>query len=1205
MGLNNMTKVEKFNYDKENHIQESKFDDIRNCVNPYSNKLFFHISFDDSLDGKILKPRIPNWIKETFGNNIDKAEEDMKDKGYVEDIRTPRVCFSNSINGCLNAILNINKMLHIAGKEIYVYIPEKPIKEYKHKTNKELIKEKLIFDAKITNEMWILEDVKLKLYGTIVVDSIYDKRHKRVLDPYKNKSDKKVGECDFNWHWQANPKILQEAALFNTETFKGANTNISPKQKIIKENHVMLDRFGKPISFFQEASQSRKPKERRNKQRNLKQNGYDPETQTIEIENNDGTTERIKINIGEKSDKYVAQPKPTYVTPNTVIKPEFEYKNIDVTNRTINLPPKKVLPIIDHEIGHIRRLKTLGIEGNNFGTQNYHIGYFGNDKDASDLESINNFIKRHKSILKNINHGLDPEEYLADLYSARKNGYKQMIKVLRSCITKPNKFNLGNKLKRDERRDRVNMAQVDFINRCDEKLSIIQYKLSSLYQLKDMTDVDNDISKLESLKNDITKLKSIPTNKMIDLNKIENELNEFEKNNNIEFSLRIKFLQEMKKFDEGRNNTDILTESFNPLSCAEIELRLACVKNDISYDQQTFDDITRDISIDMIMEQLEYEYISNIDAEMIDGSIKIYDDYDNAESIFEYYKTAKEGHVMLDRFGKPISFFQESKDDDDEKDDVKKVNDDNVGEIATEGDFDEYKISDDELKNKKHYPSEDHFDDDIDYDELSKFGSDTNAKSPNNEYDNEEIKILNSLIADEQQAMGGYFDGTKNSKDPNLQRLYADIGAEERYHSEQLLYAKSQITGEEYEPQDPKIKKEYQELLEMGMDEDTAISTVIDRQSMSPNYDDKDDTDIDEIQEDVEMLEYSIDSYINNLKALEIIMEADNNFTMEQRESSITSFMESCIIQEAIDNIQQRGYDSNSIGNPITLLLNGFVAICKFISRIVSKFKKFINTNKVKQARIKQFIKENGIIGIFKQGVSLYFYDAKTPGKLSIAPFQYLELMNNVAVDILSEHQLTTGLTKIDLGLSQYSIKYGNASQGLKILEGVILTKTKVIVDDNNKNAIENLFFGYNPNEKINVNRPDLYETDMRSNNIYNRLNNLLNWTDLSSKKIEKSIQAVQNLQQDMNSIYYTNRNLYNSCVDKLILVQKCFNKFLKAMVSDINTIMKLNNGILESTNSKDTNDINKMNNVNNMNNINTDVAPTKPVNMQNKKRKI
>ena len=199
--------------DKTNHIQEGVMNDIKNGVNPKSKRLFFHISMDTKMNGKTLKPRIPTYL--TKKDNV---------TTYKENATIPRVCFSPSIEGCLNAIISAQKNLDVVGKNIFVYIPEKPISEYKIKTNKEIIKEKLVFDANATGEMWILEPVKLKLYGVIMVDQVKNIREKPTIngDPH--------GRCDYKWHWAVKPKYV-EKTLEYLETYD----DDSKKKKTTKE----------------------------------------------------------------------------------------------------------------------------------------------------------------------------------------------------------------------------------------------------------------------------------------------------------------------------------------------------------------------------------------------------------------------------------------------------------------------------------------------------------------------------------------------------------------------------------------------------------------------------------------------------------------------------------------------------------------------------------------------------------------------------------------------------------------------------------------------------------------------------------------------------------------------------------------------------------------------------------------------------------
>lgn len=197
--------------------------DILNGTNPYSTKIFYHISFDDNLDDEVLKPRIPSWITNEVKKNPNfiKELEKLKDSNSTsgtgfEEYMTPRVCFSPSIEGCLNAIINEKGRMHLHNETLYVYIPEKPIKEYKTKTNRQILKDGDIFDANVTQEMWILEPVKLKYVGSIVVDKITGE-HIRKFANNKNKTNIKY---DYKWHWfhKVKYRYNEEKNKFVTES---------------------------------------------------------------------------------------------------------------------------------------------------------------------------------------------------------------------------------------------------------------------------------------------------------------------------------------------------------------------------------------------------------------------------------------------------------------------------------------------------------------------------------------------------------------------------------------------------------------------------------------------------------------------------------------------------------------------------------------------------------------------------------------------------------------------------------------------------------------------------------------------------------------------------------------------------------------------------------------------------------------------------
>ena len=100
----------------------------------------FFVSEHGDYNETILQPKVPNNY--------------MTQNGF-EDNKTPRVCFSTSIDGCLIALSQ-----NITNKEFYVYQPVG-----KHKVI--VPTEKQVPDVKITKERWICEPVELTCIGKI------------------------------------------------------------------------------------------------------------------------------------------------------------------------------------------------------------------------------------------------------------------------------------------------------------------------------------------------------------------------------------------------------------------------------------------------------------------------------------------------------------------------------------------------------------------------------------------------------------------------------------------------------------------------------------------------------------------------------------------------------------------------------------------------------------------------------------------------------------------------------------------------------------------------------------------------------------------------------------------------------------------------------------------------------------------------------
>ena len=470
------------------------------------------------------------------------------------------------------------------------------------------------------------------------------------------------------------------------------------------------------------------------------------------------------------------------------------------------------------------------------------------------------------------------------------------------------------------------------------------------------------------------------------------------------------------------------------------------------------------------------------------------------------------------------------------------------------------KEDDDDEEYEKDDEKEDDEKEELEEFDITSFGKD--SSDVHNEYNEKEVETLNKLIAAENDAMNDYFEAGKNTNIEVLRRLYADIGAEERFHAEQLIYAKCVITGEKYEPRDPKVKEEYKELLEMGMDEDTALSTAFDKRSMAQDGDDEGD-DLSEEQQDAEVLEYAVSQFV----AAEELLQNIDIAKLPSMERSIETFVEAYVFQEAIDNVApgaSSAATANNVqkksGGPIKLLVKAFTTLIQFIRKLGQNLKMTIRRITTRMKRIHQFIKANGISGIFAKGVYLYFYNDKNCTYMNSA-LQYIDMCDRLTGIIANNVNMRGSWHSSNIlpnGVNP--ITFGNFDKGLDMLRGVVLTKTKVIVTQDNQGKLAELFFGY-------TGTPANLATG-ESNNIFYKIKTISDATQAYLDKTEKFMGELQSAHDDPANAGRIEQ--YNQAIKSMTIIKNSIQKFIKALVHDNNEVIKLNNGILEETKQKD-----------------------------------
>lgn len=138
----------------------------------YNMKTNIYNLSENNMDEKILHPRIP---------------DNFLVRGGYENGTTPRVCFSSTIDGCLRALSQ-----NLKGKTLYVHVP---VDIDKCNVCKPTIKQ--VPDCKITNEVWVTNNVRLKCIGKIYVKQATDKAGM----VYTYGDNNKAELYDWDWRW--------------------------------------------------------------------------------------------------------------------------------------------------------------------------------------------------------------------------------------------------------------------------------------------------------------------------------------------------------------------------------------------------------------------------------------------------------------------------------------------------------------------------------------------------------------------------------------------------------------------------------------------------------------------------------------------------------------------------------------------------------------------------------------------------------------------------------------------------------------------------------------------------------------------------------------------------------------------------------------------------------------------------------------------
>ena len=482
------------------------------------------------------------------------------------------------------------------------------------------------------------------------------------------------------------------------------------------------------------------------------------------------------------------------------------------------------------------------------------------------------------------------------------------------------------------------------------------------------------------------------------------------------------------------------------------------------------------------------------------------------------------------------------------------------------------------------------------------FGSDTSDIQ--NEYDPREVERLNMLIASENSAIGEYFTAAKETNIDVLRRLYSDIGEEERFHSEQLTFAKSQITGEKYVPRDPDVKAEYEELLDMGVDEETAMTTAVDKVGLMNR--ERTLTPEDEIQSmedivsDMEMLEYtmyqeSILLHIQTSPMIETLYERDQATAIMCEAFMNTAVLSPEVFTEAVvDPSENPKSEQKVFPHPIKALLNAIRGICNAIKAMGQKFTQWVVNTRQRRRNVVAWLKKNHLGGLFKNGVFLYTWDDQRNDFDLDTPVAYIRLLYDLTIKIANKCDCSVNAVKPIYNYEvNKEVNVSSIEQGIEMVNNLSVQKEKIVVTDKNEDAILAKIFGATDQKFDIATAAKTTESGKieykQSINVFNSLNAVLQDASNYMGATKNVLEQFDKMQSNNQSFAFTRPNDYATAYKQLEVIVKNYQRWIQIISKDITTLMKLNNEAVQlATANKDYDDsfddISKINNVSKLN---------------------
>jgi hypothetical protein len=270
------------------------------------------------------------------------------------------------------------------------------------------------------------------------------------------------------------------------------------------------------------------------------------------------------------------------------------------------------------------------------------------------------------------------------------------------------------------------------------------------------------------------------------------------------------------------------------------------------------------------------------------------------------------------------------------------------------------------------------------------------------------------------------------------------------------------------------------------------------------------------------------------------------------------------------------------------------MGIMNVIGALIRNFKNWMTGMRQRRSALRQWIQNHGIEGLFSAGVWMYLYDDTNQSFDFLNMAWYIDALYIVARQCMFDGFVKNGQWVVPQeSVKKFAIPFNDPQLPLDVgnmqlptkenaltrIQNLNPTKTKIVINDQNKNTITELFFAITNDAMMKFDPSNKEQTvKLRSRNVYNSIQYLLEVSDyygLRTGDLIKGFQSIGEGSSNRQTIFYTDRNKYNEDYRQLKIVVQGYSKLSKCFSHDLKVLVWVNNEALKRMQSHDTNNNN------------------------------